>query len=42
MVGVGVERMNVRHLNYSQQRQQDQAHYGDNRPGTMPGATIPT
>jgi hypothetical protein len=31
VVGIGVYRMHVRHLNYGQQRQQDKAHHGDHR-----------
>jgi hypothetical protein len=41
VIGVGVERMYVRHLDHRQQRQQDQAHNGDNRPGVLSGAAIP-
>ena len=31
VVGIRVYRMHVRRLNHSQQRQQNQAHHGDNR-----------
>ena len=31
VVGIGIYRMHVRHLDYGQQRQQDQAHDGDDR-----------
>jgi hypothetical protein len=37
MVGVALNGVDVRHLDYGEQRQQDQTHYGDNRPGTRPG-----
>jgi hypothetical protein len=31
VVGIGVHRMHVRHLNYGKQRQQDEAHHGHHR-----------
>jgi hypothetical protein len=34
IVGICVERVNVRNLHHGQQRQQDQAHHGDDRQGT--------
>jgi hypothetical protein len=33
--------VNVGHLDHGQQRQQDQAHDGNHRPGTQPGAASP-
>jgi hypothetical protein len=41
VVGIGIERVNVGHLGHGQERQQDQAHNGDGRPGSQPGAAIP-
>jgi len=40
VVGVAFERVNVGHLHHGQQRQQDQAHHGHQRPGSLPGAAF--
>jgi hypothetical protein len=41
MVGVAVNLMDVRHLDYGQQRQQDKAHHSNHRQSTEPCAAFP-
>jgi hypothetical protein len=41
MVGIGVYRVDVRHLDYSQQAQQDKTHHGHQRQSTRLCAAFP-
>jgi len=41
MIGIALSRMDMRHLDHSQQRQQDKTHQRDRRPNAWLGTEIP-